>query len=167
LGDEEPDRSKVVPFPSKEPQVLDVVGGPVDEVGVTLAIYGEELDPEEISRTLGVAPTRAHRRGERPKPRSGKRLGPPHRESPPYKRGGWFLSERGFNEDVIDRVLRQLPEAPAVWRELGARYEIQLRFGIHMTGWNKGMGISSEQVMRIARIGATMEFDIYAYGDDE
>ncbi|MFZ1103432.1 MAG: DUF4279 domain-containing protein [Hyphomicrobiaceae bacterium] len=134
------------------------VGGPVGEVGVTLAIYGEELDPEEITRTLGVAPTKAHRRGERPKRRSGKWLGPPR------------LEERGFNEPseaVIDRVLRKLPEGPAVWRELGARYDIQLRFGIHMTGWNQGMGITSEQVVRLAQIGAKLEFDIYAYGDDE
>jgi hypothetical protein len=105
LGDEESDRSKVVPFPSKLSRVLAEVGGPVGEVGVALAIYGEELDPGEITRTLGVAPTKAHRRGERPKRRSDKRLGSPHGpESPPFKTG---------------------------------------------------------------EIGATMEFDIYAYGDDE
>jgi len=162
VEDGDSDRPKVVPFRRvKEHQVLAEVGGPVDEVNVTLALYSEALDPEEITRTLGVAPTSAHRRGERtPKP-----------WSEPARTGAWFLKERGRDaepaEAVIDRVLRQLPEDPAVWRELGCKHDIQLRFGIHMTGWNKGLGISSEQVMRIAQLGAHMEFDIYAYGEDE
>jgi hypothetical protein len=130
-------------------------------VGVTLAIYGEALDPEEITRTLGVAPTSAHRRGERRRPRSR-----------PASSGAWLLQERSRREAepaevVIDRVLRQLPKDPAVWCELRSKYDIQLRFGIHMTGWNKGLGFSYEQVMRIAQLGAHMKFDIYAYGDDE
>jgi hypothetical protein len=85
--------------------------------------------------------------------------------------GAWFLSEGGRDaepsEAVIDRVLRQLPKDPSMWRELGSKRDIQLRFGIHIIGWNQGMGISSEQVAHIALIGARMEFDIYAYGDDE
>jgi hypothetical protein len=32
----------------------------------TLRIYGDGLDFDEISRTLGVTPTRSHRKGERP-----------------------------------------------------------------------------------------------------
>jgi hypothetical protein len=162
LEEDGSDRPKVVPFRTvEEAHVTAEVGGPVNEVGVTLAIYGEKLDPEEITRALGVAPTKAHRRGERtPKP-----------WSEPARLDAWFLSERGRDaepsEAVIDRVLRQLPEDTAVWRELGARYDIQLRFGLHMVGWNQGMGISSEQVARIALMGAKMEFDIYAYGDDE
>lgn len=143
---------------SKSPMSED--GGPVDEVSVTLALYSEALDPEEITRALGVGPTSAHRRGERPRPRSA-----------PARTGAWFLGERGRDaepaEAVIDRVLRQLPEDPAVWRELGSKHDIQLRFGIHMTGWNQGLGISSKQVMQIAQLGAHMVFDIYANGEDE
>lgn len=35
-----------------------------------------------------------------------------------------------------------------------------------MTGWNKGFSILPEQVTRIAELGASMEFDIYAYDED-
>jgi len=66
----------------------------------------------------------------------------------------------------LTRLLKRLPEDPVVWRELSKRHKIQFRFGLHMTGWNKGLSIPLKQVMRIAELGASMEFDIYAYGED-
>jgi Domain of unknown function (DUF4279) len=144
--------------PVKTNQVLAEAGGPIDEVSVTLALYSEELEPEEVSRALGVKPTSAHRRGESPGPRS-----------PPSLSGAWLLKQRGraeLAEAIVDRLLKQLPEDPAVWRDLRIRYNIQFRFGLHMTGWNKGLSIPLKQVTRIAELGASMEFDVYAYGED-
>lgn len=137
------------------------VGGPIDEVNVTLALYGEELEPHDISRALGVEPTSAHRRGER---RGGR--------SPPYSSGAWFLREQGRDselaEAIIDRLFKQLPTEPALWHDLRAQHNIQFRFGLHMTRWNKGLSIPVvEQITRIAALGASMEFDIYAYGEGE
>jgi hypothetical protein len=93
-----------VPFHRvKTIQVLAEVGGPIDEVNVTLALYSEELEPEEVSRALGVEPTSAHRRGESPGSRS-----------PPYLSGAWLLTKHGRDaepaEAIIDRLLKQLPE---------------------------------------------------------
>ena len=154
------ERRKVVPLHQvKTIQVLAEVGGPIDEVNVTLALYSEELEPEEVSRALSVEPTSAHRRGESPGSRS-----------PPYLSGAWLLTEHGRDaepaEAIIDRLLKQLPEDPAVWRDLRIRHKIQFRFGLHMTGWNKGLSIPLKQVTRIADLGASMEFDIYTYGED-
>jgi hypothetical protein len=161
LEDRSSKRRNVVPFRQvKTSQVLAEVGGSVDEVNVTLALYGEELEPEEVSRALGVEPTSAHRRGERRGP-----------GIPPYLSGAWLLKERGGDaesaEAVLDRLLKQLPEDSAVWRDLSMRHSIQVGFGLHMTGWNKGLSIPLKQVRRIAELGASMEFDIYAYGEDE
>lgn len=36
-----------------------------------------------------------------------------------------------------------------------------------MSGWNQGFSIPREQIERIAKLGASMEFDIYAHGDGE
>ena len=160
MEDRSSERRKVVPFHRvKTIQVLAEVGGPIDEVNVTLALYSEELEPEEVSRALGVEPTSAHRRGESPGSRS-----------PPYLSGAWLLTKHGRDaepaEAIIDRLLKQLPEDPAVWRDLRIRHKIQFRFGLHMTGWNKGLSIPLKQVTRIAELGASMEFDIYAYGED-
>jgi len=150
-----------VPFHRiKTIQVLAEAGGPIDEINVTLALYSEELEPEEISLALGVQPTSAHRRGERR-----------GSSSPPSLSGAWFLKEHGRDaegaEAIIERLLKQLPEDPAVWRDLSIRHKIQFRFGLHMTGWNKGLSIPLKQITRIAELGASMEFDIYAYGEDE
>jgi Domain of unknown function (DUF4279) len=128
-------------------------------VNVTLALYSEELEPEEVSRALGVEPTRAHRRGESPGP-----------GSPPYLSGAWLLKERGRDaelaEAIIERLLKQLPEDPAVWRDLTRRHEIQFRFGLHMTGCNKSLSIPLKHVTRIAKLGASIQFDIYTYGEE-
>lgn len=160
MEDRRSERRNVLPFRLvKTNQVLAEVGGPIDEVNVALALYSEELEPEEISRTLGVQPTSAHRRGESRGSRS-----------PPYSSGAWLLIEHGRDaelaEAIIDRLLKQLPEDPAVWRNLSTRHKIQFRFGLHMTGWNKGLSIPLKQVTRIAELGASMEVDIYAYGED-
>lgn len=140
-------------------QVLAEVGGPIDEVNVTLGLYSEDLEPEEVSRVLGVEPTSAHRRGESRRP-----------EGPPYRLGAWLLTEHGGDaelaEAILDRLLKRLPEDQAVWRDLRMRHDIQLRFGLHMTGRNKGLSIPLRHVARIAELGATMEFDIYAYAED-
>jgi hypothetical protein len=160
LEDQNSDQRNVVPFRSvRRSEVLAEVGGPIDEVNVTLALGSEDLEPQEISRALGVMPTRAHRRGDSPGSRS-----------PPYSSGVWLLTERGRDaelvEVVIDRLLMQLPEDPAVWRDLKRQHKIQFRFGLHITGWNKGLSIPLKQVTRIGELGAEMEFDIYAYGED-
>lgn len=160
MEDQKPKQRKVVPFRQSDTiQVIAEVGGPIDEVNVTLAFYGEGLEPDEITRILGVEPTRSHRRGDR--------IGP---KSQPFPKGAWLLTEHGRDaetaEVIIDRVLKRLPEDVEIWRDLRTRYDIQLRFGLHMTGWNKGFSILPEQVTRIAELGASMEFDIYAYDED-
>jgi hypothetical protein len=145
---------------TEPPHVLSGVGGPVDETGACVAVYGEDLDPDAVSALLGCSPTSSHRRGDRRGPRS-----------PPYKRGGWFLQRRGKApegpEELVAKLLSQLPEDEAVWLKLDERYEVQVRFGIHMTGWNRGFDLSPDLIAKVARLHARVGFDIYAYGDEE
>lgn len=136
------------------------VGGPVDECGVCLAIYGVDLDPEEVSRELGCEPTHAHRRGDKQGPRS-----------PGFKQGAWVLEVRGFPprtaDILLEEILQKVPADPALWSELGKKYDVQLRFGIHMSGWNKGLSLSSRLIERLSHLNASLEFDIYTYKEDE
>ena len=75
---------------TSEPQPVAVVGGTIDETSVSLCLYGDDLDPDEISRILGVCPTHAHRKGEERRSRS-----PRAQKPPPYKSGAWILKVRG------------------------------------------------------------------------
>jgi len=141
-------------------KVIAEVGGPVDECGVCLAIYGEDLDPDELTALLDCQPTHAHRRGDRKGPRSA-----------PFKQGAWLLERRGEPPDTADtltrRILQSVPADPALWSQLSDRFVIQMRYGIHMSGWNQGLGLSADLVAWIARLHASLEFDIYAYGDED
>jgi hypothetical protein len=74
---------KIIPI--RPPEIIAKVGGLVDETGVCLAIYGPDLEPDELTARIGVEPTSAHRRGGRPRPESKKA----------YDAGAWLLKERG------------------------------------------------------------------------
>ena len=50
MEDRSSDDEKVVPFHRvKTIQVVAEVGGPIDEVNATRALYSEEMEPEEVS----------------------------------------------------------------------------------------------------------------------
>jgi hypothetical protein len=153
-------RERVPPDVDDEPRVLRAVGGLVDETSVCLAVYGVDLDPDRVTELLGCPPTSSHRRGERRGTRS-----------PLYKRGGWFLEVQGTApegpEELVAKLLGQLPQGEAVWQQLSELYDIQLRFAFYVKGWNQGFDLSAELVERVARLGAKIVLDIYALGEDD
>jgi hypothetical protein len=139
--------------------VIATVGGSVDEVRVTLALYGDDLDPAEVSHLLGCQPTNAHRRGEI---RIGKKTG--HKTV--YTQGAWFLSAEGraprTADDLTSDLLAKVSAEDSLWLEMRKRFDVQMRYGIFVEAWNRGFGLSREVIQRVARIHATLEFDIYA-----
>lgn len=141
---------------------LMILGGSVDKTSVCLGIYGEELNPDNISKLLSCQPTKAHHCGIRQYSNS---------KYAPYKRGAWLLQLKGYApitaEELIIDLLSRVPTNFLLWQELSAIYDIQVRIGIHMKGWNKGFNLQAQTVQRISELGASMVFDIYAYGDEE
>jgi len=133
-----------------------MVGGPVDEVRVSVAIYSDDLEPAKLSELLSCTPTSAHRKGERK-----------HEGSAPFRNGVWTLTEEGTTPETVDQVLRRLllrlPDDPALWQKISDEHDVQLRFGIHMTGWNKGFTISEETMARLSRMRLSFDFDLYVY----
>lgn len=145
----------VIPFPSQGI----TLGGAVDEVGVSLSLYGDErgraLDPDEITAILGVAPTMACRRGER------------WRRCRPHPTGIWSLAvEPRGGADAADvaltTLLDQLPSDPAIWAGFRAQYRMRLFFFVAFKDFNRGFGLSALNIARAALIGAPMDFDLYA-----
>jgi hypothetical protein len=66
--------------PIQQPEIIGEAGGLVDESRLTLGVHGDDLDPDEISRLLGCAPTSSPRRDDA------------RRSGPPWPKGGWLLS---------------------------------------------------------------------------
>jgi len=138
---------------TSEPQMIATVGGSVDQANVSLAIYAHDLEPEAVTSLVGRSPTRAHRKGDR----NGKTVA---------RNGGWFLTENGVApetvEEVVGRLLEKLPDDPALWRQLATRYDVQLRFGLHILNWNRGFSLPKGLVRRLAQMELSLDFDIYA-----
>lgn len=142
-----------------EERTIAEAGGLVDETGICLAIYGPDLEPDEVTAKMGCEPTSAHRRGDR------------RPDSNPYDAGAWLLKERGEApngpEQLIRRLMMKLPVEHAVWAELSSRFDVQLRIAIHFTGWDRGFDLTSETVTAMGRLHATVGFDLYGYDEQD
>src|SRR6185369_4202896 len=101
----------------------------------TLRIGGDTLEPDEISKIIGSAPSHSHRKGERFGGADGLRN---QRRS-----GQWSLQATDrIPEDVngqIDEILGKLTDDPAVWASLKARYHIDLFCDWFMDGPDEGL----------------------------
>jgi len=140
--------------PIRKPEIIGEAGGLVDECRLTLGIHGEDLDPDEISRLLGCAPTTSHRRGDE------------RRSGPPWPKGDWLLAVEAKSptgpDDLVHLLMARLPEDPDIWANLRKRFRLQLSFGIFSNHWNRGFELSADAVHRINSLGAGVGFDIYA-----
>jgi hypothetical protein len=143
----------------EEPRVVAIVGGPADESSATLALYGDELDPDAVTTLLGCAPTRAHRKGDRRR-----------EKSVPATTGAWLLRVESRAPDgpgeLIERLLSRFPPDPAFWIAVTAQYTLQIRIGVHTKG-NFGFHVSPPVLAAIATTGAELAFDVYLYPDED
>jgi hypothetical protein len=146
----------VVPFPSRWIEI----GGPIESARASLSIYGEDLEPNEITRILGLAPTHGHRRGDRRGPKS-----------PPATMGFWGYGVDSKAPDeaagdpadlVLGRLLDRLPSDPALWARLVQQYRVRIFFCIGFEGYNQGFGLSARNIQRAAALGVPLDFDLYA-----
>jgi hypothetical protein len=141
--------------------VVAEVGGPVDETRVTLGFYGEDLDPDEISRELGCEPSFAHRRGD------------PRRDGIAiWSQGAWLLTLEGRSpsgpDELVGLLTARLPRDREVWRRLTSTHSARLSFAIFVSTWNQGFELSPTSVAAVSSMGVSVGFDIYAEnGDDE
>ena len=129
------------------------IGGPIDRASLTLAIYGEDLVPEEISQRIGLDATRSFRKGEK----SGRAA----------ERGGWCYAIDTVSPHGPEQLLQQFFQAlggagVVALTGLSRKYEVQLSFVLRMEGYNRGFEISPASAQRIASIGASVGFSIYA-----
>ena len=130
------------------------IGGGSSKVTASLRVFGEWLDPEDISRQLGCLPTSTTRKGD---PLSYGRVS---------DIGMWSLQEDGSTipETVVDALLAKLTPDLAVWHELGSKYRMDIFCGVFFGSENEGSGgfsLSPTLVQSLAERGLEIGFDIY------
>lgn len=130
-------------------------GGPVDRSRVSLRVMGgDDLDPAEISRLLGCAPTRTTRR----------LLNAANGQQ--RIKAGWSLAAEGGPDDDLDSLvtatLAQVTDDLSVWQALHERYRLDLFCGLFLSTWNQGEELSPAVMGKLAARGLRIGFDIYA-----
>jgi hypothetical protein len=130
----------------------------------TLRVYPERLDPDEVTRRLGIEPSNLQRKGD-----------PLTKSKQPVlaKTHGWFLTTEGAIEsrDVrkhLDWLLERLvPRAEAV-RSLqadGCSMDISC-YWLSFSG-HGGPSVRPAQMAELARLGQELWFDVYFCGSQE
>ena len=80
-----------------------------------------------------------------------------------WRKGAWLLGSRGSAdpEELTAGLLDRLAVDESVWIDLAQRHDLQLRFGLFLERWNRGLELSPALVGRIARVRARVIFNIY------
>ena len=137
------------------------VGGPIDRCKVSLRIFGDDLDPDEISSILLCEPSRKTKKGEIVADD-----GEGHQRISP--RGSWHLELAGDDDlGLEEQVLKLLACVTAdsdVWRRLTLQYKVDLFCGLFVNAgsWNRGFSLSPKVLRELAERNLEIGLDIYA-----
>ncbi|MFN8448699.1 MAG: DUF4279 domain-containing protein [Anaerolineae bacterium] len=134
------------------------IGGPSEHVKVTLHVFGDDLDPDEITRRIGCAPTKAFRKGEVESKSGARRLRV-------AKTGKWFLGIESSDEleTVVESLFAQLTLDLDVWKDLVSRYKVDVFCGVFFDvgRLNGGFSLSPKVIHMLDERGLEIGFDIY------
>jgi hypothetical protein len=137
------------------------VGGPVLAASATLRVFGPTLDPDEITRMLQQAPTSFYRAGDQVSPRIiAKR-----------KTGMWRLDSSLPRTDELSAhvtlLLARLPDDRTIWEELNRTYTADVYCAVDIRVPNSGTELTKSAISALAMRGLTVQFDFYAFVDEE
>lgn len=131
--------------------------GIIRQSAASLRIFGDELQPAEISRLLRCEPTQARVKGEVIKYPSGRER--------TVTCGSWTLSaERAEPENLncqIRLLLAKMTDDLRVWKALTSSYDVDMFCGAFMQSGNDGLSISAESMLDLGTRGIGLDLDIY------
>jgi hypothetical protein len=134
----------------------------IDESRACLRLFGDDLDPDEISAILGSAPTKSERKGDVIRNQT-------TGQSRTVKSGGWRLEAPDARPEDIDgqveRILSRLTSDLEKWRALTLKYQADIFCGLFMREENEGIELSPETLRALGQRGISIGFDIYAPSD--
>jgi hypothetical protein len=137
--------------------------GKVHHSTTTLRIFGDDLQPDEITRLLKCQPSKAELKGQVIKYPSGRKR--------TVKHGNWRLvaddAEPGNIDAQIRWILSQTSNDLDIWKRLVQTYDIDMFCGVFMDSSNDGFSLSPETLLMLGERGIEIDFDIYDASDDE
>jgi hypothetical protein len=137
------------------------VGGPIDTVEVSLRLFGEGVEPDEITRLLGCQPTSSRRKGD---------VIPDKRYHRVASKGIWLLQGQADSNVELERQVQSLLEIVtddlSIWHDLTNRFQVDIFCGLFLNNVNRGFALSPELMKRLADRRIKIDFDIYSNVDD-
>lgn len=123
-----------------------------------LRIFGDDLEPDEITRLLGCPPTKAQVKGQVTVGKTGRQR--------VARTGSWHLEAQEAEPENLDaqivEIFGKLTSDSAVWVGIGGRYSVDLFCGLFMESWNEGLSLSPESMRTLGARGVEIGLDIYA-----
>lgn len=123
----------------------------------SLRVFGDDLDPDEITRLLGHSPSESWRQGELQSSRGGRTI--------TRRCGAWFLkADPAEPEDFdgqVNSILGVLTSDVMSWSALTARFDVDLFCGWFMGASNEGVTVSPSTMEKLGRFGIALSLDIY------
>ena len=132
----------------------------IARVRASLRVFGDVLEPEEVSALLGQPPIRSHRKGDK--------CGSKGTSVEPT--GAWILdsriSEKAEVEDHVESILALLTSDHDEWASLTERFSASILCGVFLDQYNEGFELSPRLCKELANRGLVIAFDIYS-GDPD
>lgn len=146
--------------PISEPVYL--AGGEVDQSSVSLRFFGDDLDPDEITRLLSCRPSIGYRKGD---------ILPNARHNRVAETGSWRLhgektGEKSLEQQIL-KLFSLLSDNFELWQSLTRRHKADLFCGLWMESWNRGIDFSPKLLAQISARGLILDLDIYYVGKDD
>jgi hypothetical protein len=135
----------------------------VSRTRASLRIFGDDLDPDEVSALLGTPPTLSGKKGEVWFDKRG--------VEQTARTGRWLLRVTRRQPGDLDGQLAELlsPLTPdiGVWHSLVARFKADIFCGLFLEESNEGLEIRPETLKMIGSRGLSLGFDIYGAPPEE
>jgi hypothetical protein len=155
-GKEEPRKPLPPKLEDVPPENLIRLGGPIQDATVSLRLFGDDLDPAEVTTLLGTQPTEARKKGE---------IIDQSRYHLQARTGSWILRSRLDRSTLLAKQIEALLDLVTsdieVWRKLTNRYSVDLFCGVFLDEDNRGFDLPSQLVVRLAERGLSIGVDIY------
>ena len=137
--------------------VMEAKVAAIARVRVSLRVFGDSLEPEEVSALLGRDPTRCHRKGD---PTGGEN------GSAVEGTGAWILdsglSEKAEIEDHVEWLLSNVSNDSDEWEQLTSRFSASVLCSAFLDQYNEGFELSPRLARSLADRGLVVAFDIYS-----
>jgi hypothetical protein len=130
----------------------------IAQSSASLRLFGDDLDPAELTNLLAGQPTYAVRKGDY-------HTHPPNQPPRVALKGLWRLSSGNGKGDQLDHqiasILNTLTSDLGIWADLVRRFKVDMFCGVWLDEENQGLGLTPTTQQMLGERGIKLGLDIY------